>query len=204
MLAKNIRFSFNGREGFVQISFRVNAGAKSSGFTAVGPEFTDSVVKGFPVIKAEVHYGGSGYEARFGWVQIVGHKYPGRGETEFEVDVAPLLRKYKNPFYPYGYKPTLYDAPCHHPPVSMMWTAYSFLCPLRLSTHSSRVVAPVVGFKWGYELSKGSPTRLIPPEEIGQSDWCRLVAHVKSHYNDWEFLKRFTKRWEGITAGLRK
>jgi hypothetical protein len=202
MQVKKIRFSYNGREGFVKVSFRANTGAKSSGFTAIGPQFTDSVVSAFPVIKAEVHYGGSGYEARFGWIQIVGHKYRGRGETEIEVDIAPLLRKYKNPFYVYGYKPTLYDAPCHRPPVSMIWMAYSFLCPLRPSTHGLRMVAPVVGFKWGYELSKGSPTRLVPPEEIGQSNWSRLIENVKSHYSDWIFLNRFAKHREDMMDGL--
>ncbi len=185
-------FTYNGKNGSVMATFGPNRGVKSSGFTAIAGRFTDNVVKGFPVIMAEVKYGGLGYESMLGWVQIVTHRYPGGPESEVSVDVAEMFQGYQNPYCFYGYKPTLYDAPCHNPGVTMEWIAYSFLSPLKqIDENEKKMVAPVVGFKWGYALKNGKIDRIFQPESVYERKWVELSREVRGEYSDWTFKEGF-------------
>lgn len=139
-----IPFVFKGKHGSISVEISENRGIKSSGFTAIGHKFKDGDVKGYPTMKASVSYTGRGYEALFGWVQIVTHTYDGGPEIEAVVDIASQFSEYSNPFCFYGYKPTIFDAPRHNPGVTMNWIAYTFLCPLKFeSDKGTKVIALV-------------------------------------------------------------
>lgn len=186
------KFSFKGKKGSVRVLFGANRGAKSSGFTAIGAQFTGAVIRGFPVMKAEVKYAGMGYEAILGWVQIVTHKYPGGAETEASVDIAPQFQDYSVPYCCYGYKPTLYDAPSHNPGITMDWTAYTFLCPVKLvDPQNKKMIAPVVGFSWGYSLAEGKLSSLRSPEAVKEEKWAELSQGVKDDFRDWTFGRSY-------------
>ena len=189
-------FSYGYKQGSILVKCSSNRGARSSGFTAIGPQFTDDEVRGYPVMKAAVRYSGRGYEALFGWVQIVTHRYGEGSEMEVEVDIAPQFSEYQNPFCFYGYKPTLYDAPRHNPGLSMDWTAYSFLCPLKIpDSAGKKSISPVTGFRWGYRLLAGKVIELFKPEIVHEEKWKSLKKEVENNYGDWEFSDKYvTKR----------
>lgn len=185
-------FEYNNKEGRAVVTFGPNRGIRSSGFTAIGKDFTDKTVKGFPVIRAEVRFGGLGYESMLGWVQIVTHRYPDGRETEASVDVAGMFQDYGNPYCFYGYKPTLYDAPCHNPGLSMDWIAYSFLSPLKQADQNGKkMIAPILGFRWGYSLNDGQVTSIKKPETVPESRWIELSKEIRDEYGDWTFKDGF-------------
>lgn len=191
-MKKVFLFLYGGKKGSVSVVFSPNRGAKSSGFTAIGERFTDDMIRGFPVIRAIVNYSGFGYEAMFGWIQIVTHRYPGGEESETSVDVAPQFQNYPVPYCFYGYKPTLYDAPCHNPGISMKWTAYSFLCPLTITDENGKkLVAPFLGLKWGYSLENGKVSSLHAPEVVGADKWNQLTIGIRDEFKDWAFSSSF-------------
>lgn len=128
----DIEFRHHGYMGWTYVSSGRNRGVRSSGFPAISEKFTDSMVRCFPVIQASVSFQGKGYEAMFGWLQVISHDF-GHGEEDFSVDLAEQFSEFRNPFCYYGYKPTLYDAPRHAAEVLKVWKAYSFLCPLHLT-----------------------------------------------------------------------
>ena len=57
----SLEFRHHGHMGRVHVTVSRNRGVLSSGFTAIDERFTDSMVKGFPVMKAAVSFQGAGY-----------------------------------------------------------------------------------------------------------------------------------------------
>ena len=183
----NLEFRHHGHMGWVHVTVSRNHGVLSSGFTAIDERFTDSMVKGFPVMKAAVSFQGAGYEAMFGWLQVISHDYE-RGEEEFSVDIADQFREFMNPFCYYGYKPTLYDAPRHVAPGLKVWKAYTFLCPLFLSGQERiRDIVPVAGFTWGYMLEGKSVSSILPPLSASPDEWATVRGNVSGSYREWSF-----------------
>ena len=183
-----LEFRHHGHMGSVRVKVSRNHGVLSSGFTAIDKRFTDSMVKGFPVMKAEVNFEGSGYEALFGWLQVISHDY-GRGEEEFSVDIADQFREFMNPFCYYGYKPAMYDAPRHAAPGLRKWKSYTFLCPLSLSNREEyRKITPLAGFTWGYTMFQGKPESIMEPMPASRDDWNLVRRNVASYYPQWLFM----------------
>ncbi|MGC8506492.1 MAG: hypothetical protein ACP5NK_07300 [Thermoplasmata archaeon] len=148
----------------------------------------DIRVRGFPLVHADVSFKGPGYEAMFGWFQVISHDL-GSGETDFSVDIAGQFQEFSNPFCYYGYKPKHYDAPSMNDPHVRVWKAYTFLCPLSLSsTKEYRKIIPLAGFTWGYTMSHGKPESLLELLTAGRDDWNLVKGNVSSQYPQWEFM----------------
>ncbi len=181
-----IEFRHHGYMGWIHVNSGRNHGVLSSGFSAISDKFTDSMVRGFPVIQTSVSFEGKGYEAMFGWFQVISHDY-GTGETEFSVDVTEQFREFRNPFCYYGYKPAMYDAPRHVAAGLRTWKAYTFLCPLHLNGEKIRDIVPLGGFTWGYTLDEGRVSGIMYPLPAGPEEWDTMRRNVSGSYPEWNF-----------------
>lgn len=186
---KKFDFTLNDKKGSVEVEIVANEDVETSGYSAIEGNHTDEMVRGFPVTKAKVHYSGFGYEAVFGWVQIVTHKYGDKNETDHENDIPPAFQNQGHPFSYFGYKPTLYDAPSRELDVDLIWTAYSFLCPVRLvDSRNEKIVSPVVGFSWGFTISGGKLEGLLHPQKVTHEKWMDLSGRISKDLPDWNFI----------------
>ncbi|MDG6983769.1 MAG: hypothetical protein JRN28_04390 [Nitrososphaerota archaeon] len=164
-------------KGEATVRYSANRGVEDSGFTAIGREFTDEMVKGFPVMRAAVTFSGKGHEAMFGWAQAVSHIHGDGVEKRFTVDLAPSVQGNDFPCCAVGYKPSTFDAPCNRPRTDMAWRAYTFLFRFisQPRRESSRRVYPIVGFMRGYVLSdRGKKVAVTELREMGASEWERI------------------------------
>ena len=187
MEALSIPFEIGARKGRVKVFYSANKGVRDSGFTAIGHEFTDEMVRGFPVMRATVSFNGRGYEAMLGWVQIVSHVHR-EVEKDFVIDLAPSMERNDFPYCEVGYKPTMFDAPCNRPRTNMIWRAYTFLLPFipRPEKREVRRFYPLAGFTWGYVLSeRGKTVKLLDPAETRPSDWRRVFPKCLRKFPRW-------------------
>jgi hypothetical protein len=158
------------------------------GYDLLGLDFPWEVSRGFPVLRADVSYEADGYAAVLGWVQVVWMSVAGVANATVIVDVAPQLIGSGFPYVSFGVEPTMFDAPSttHR---DVRWVARTFLTasPDRLMT---RVVAPVVGFRWGYSVEGGdvSVNTLAP---ASADDWILAQGVIAAQFSDWDFLEAF-------------
>lgn len=181
-------FVLGPHRGKVTVHYTVNRGVEDSGFAAIGREFTDEMVRGFPTVRATVSFNGKGYEAMFGWVQVVSHIHGDGVEKHFTVDLAPSMQGNDFPYCEVGYKPSMFDAPCNRPRTNMAWRAYTFLFQFisQPKRESSRHFYPIVGFTWGYVLSNwGREVVVSELREIRTSEWKRLFPRCLRKFPKW-------------------
>jgi len=138
---------------------------------------------GFPVCTATVSYSGDGYDAFFGWVQLVGEGTP----PIFAIDPLRIYERLDTPYAFFGFKPTLFDAPTRTNRVQHVeWLAHSFLCASPSDPMSSDVQA-VVGFSWGFVLDRGDVT-LTEPRRLDATTWNEHTVYLASKFPAWNFL----------------
>ena len=139
---------------------------------------------GHPVVQADVDFPAEGYAAELAWIQVVSHSVPTE-PTRVICDVPPQMTGSSMPFMSYGTRPTFFDAPADTVPFSQ-FRATAFL------THSpdvlmTKVVAPICGFRWGFDKIAGEPTsRPVTPAE--PADWDRMAQQLRPLYPAWDFL----------------
>jgi hypothetical protein len=177
-------FELSGRAGEVAVSYGENEDPVRWGYDLLGLDFPWEVSQGFPVFRADVTYDGDGYAAVLGWVQVVWMSMVGEATERVMVDVAPSLIGSGFPFVSFGVEPTMFDAPSTtHRDVG--WVARTFLTasPDRLMT---RVVAPVIGFRWGYTVAAGEVAvdALAP---ASTEDWILTRGVIAAQFTDWDF-----------------
>jgi hypothetical protein len=181
-------FELSARAGEVLVSYGENEDPASWGYDLLGLDFPWEVSRGFPVLRADVAYEGDGYAAVLGWVQVVWMSVAGEAKARVMVDVAPQLIGSGFPYVSFGVEPTMFDAPCtSHRDVG--WVARTFLTasPDRLMT---RVVAPVVGFRWGYTVEGGEVSvDVLAPAST--DDWILVRGVIAAQFADWDFLGAF-------------
>ena len=133
---------------------------------------------------AHVTYDGDGYAAVLGWIQVVWMSVAGEATARVMVDVAPSLVGSGFPFVSFGVEPTMFDAPSTTER-GVGWVARTFLTasPDRLMT---RVVAPVIGFRWGYTLS-GGEVALDVLASAATEDWMLTRGVIAAEFTDWDF-----------------
>jgi hypothetical protein len=182
-----IPFELSGQAGEVVVSYGVNDDPPRWGYDLLGLDFPWEVSRGFPVLRADVTYEGDGYAAVLGWVQVVWMSVAGEAAPRAMVDVAPQLIGSGVPYVSFGVEPTMFDAPSTTDR-DMRWVARTFLTasPDRLMT---RVVAPVVGFRWGYTINGGDVAiEVLAP--ASDDDWLMARSVIGSRFSDWDFLER--------------
>ncbi len=158
----------------------IGGASTSSGSTAT------SRAAAFPVFEASVSYARDGYAAIFGWIQIVRYwSSVAEAPASDLVDVAPQLRGLGVPFLAFGVRPTCFDAPLDTPEGISRWEALTFLTqtPDGLMT---RRVEVILGFRWGYEIERDSPTP-IPPVLAEPQDWRYAKARLEAEFPTWAF-----------------
>ena len=113
-------FEWRGSTGHVQVECVPNDDPSSYG-TAASNAF------GFPVCTATMRYPRRGYNAMFGWVQMVRSTDDESAGERFEMDPFGLFGDMRSPYCWYGTEPTLFDAPSRDDRAPIDWVAHSFL-----------------------------------------------------------------------------
>src|SRR4029453_5935565 len=104
MVAWAAWFVWRGHTGSVQVECIPNNDPAGYGTVA-------SDAFGFPVCTPTVRYPRRGYNAMFGWVQLVRSTDNQSGGEHFEMDPFALFGDVRSPYCWYGTEPTLFDAP---------------------------------------------------------------------------------------------
>ena len=136
-------------------------------------------VAGFPVIQARSSYPSEGYGAYLGWIQVIDYLVPGEAEPVWVApDVAPQALDANTPYLSFGIEPTLFDAPFSDAP-DLTWRARAFLT-FSPDCVISRVVEPLCGFTWGFDLDNGTVTpRELTPATTGDWEAARRVLRLR-------------------------
>ncbi len=135
---------------------------------------------------ATVDYAGRGYDGLMGWIQVVSVEERDPLSAWAATDLYPMHRGSGTPFVTFGHVPSMFDAPGPNPPRSNeRWIAETFLavCP---NGARSRSVAPIAGFRWGYELTSMGATP-SPPDPTNEADWLRCRTTLVREFPTWTF-----------------
>lgn len=181
-----IEFELRGIPGRVLVHFGPNDDPDRWGYPLLGVNYPAEMAKGFPVIQAEVDYPAEGYGAVLAWIQLVWIKDLDGGEPKFEpVDLAPQLLGLEMPYFSFGVRPVLFDAPSFGSAANVDWVAHSLLAytPDCLMT---REVRPVCGFSWGYHL-RGTLPILRHPTITNANDWEADLTLLRDAFPSWRF-----------------
>jgi hypothetical protein len=142
---------------------------------------------GFPVCTATVRYPRRGYNAMFGWVQLVRSTDNQSAGQHFEMDPFALFGDVRSPYCWYGTEPTLFDAPSRHDRAPIEWVAYSFLAttPIdEIMQGNLRRVVPLLGFEWGFEIRPeiAPSIELRRVTSIGSNEWAAQLPVLRVEY----------------------
>jgi hypothetical protein len=176
-------FRARGHDGQVSITLARNDDPLSIG--------CDASAVDFPACTATVEFDGVGYNALFGWVQLVGETTPPGSRREFAVDPLQVFEGIESPYAWYGLSPTLFDGPSRrdrHIPLD--WLALSFLC-FSPTKPMSRDVAPLVGFSWGFIIGAEDIT-VVEPLPLTAADWDTQRDLLSQQSPRWRFLSGST------------
>lgn len=193
-VALTIPFRLRGFDGHVTVRYGANDDPASWGFDLLRLPFEIARVRGFPVCEAEIAYGGTGYRAFMGWIQVITvtphdtDSMPAASWTA--IDLLPVQAPDETPFTVFGSAPTFFDAPGPNPPRSdETWLAETFLAIVP-DVARSRQIAALLGFSWGYALRAGQPT-LLAAAMLGAEDWNKHLAYLGQHFPSWRFEPNF-------------
>jgi hypothetical protein len=179
-------FLARGKPGRIEIRYSLNGDPSRWGFQILGLEGDVSRATAFPVFEADVLYPEEGYLALFGWIQVVRYWSVSGDEPEWSLlDNPPQLRGLGVPFYAWGSRPRMFDAPLDTPEGIVRWQASTFLTQTPDGL-MSRVVEPLVGVTWGYLIEDGVPT-LLPVVEAEQGDWLATKTQLEADCPAWRF-----------------
>jgi hypothetical protein len=148
--------------------------------------------EGFPTCTAVVECQSEGYDAFFGWVQLVNSTDNASGGAEFEIDPFFLFQDAPTPYCFFGHKPTLFDAPSRQRREPMKWLAHSFLgftpATLELSTDlKNRRVSCLIGFSWGFDVDMLGNVAIRPTARLNAVDWNGHLQYLRRIYPTWRF-----------------
>ena len=175
-----VPFNTRGHAGVISVSVFPNTDPAALG--------CPTAAEGFPVCQATVSYGGAGYKALVGWVQLVGTSRSPTTTRTFDVDPLRIWDGLDSPFCFYGIEPTLFDAPSRgdrHQ--SLDWLAHSFLCASSTDPMDRDVVA-LAGFSWGFVLGEGG-VGLVDAEALAAEDWTRHLEMLSAEFPTWRFAR---------------
>lgn len=140
--------------------------------------------EGFPSCEATVSYPGRGYDALFGWVQLVrAEDFSG---DHFALDPLRFFEDTSVPHCFYGFSPTLFDAPSRDGRYELDWTAHSFLAPINLFEVDPEV-QPLLGFSWGFEIDEQGVVSVKPTRPLSGMDWEEHVPYLSDRFPTWRF-----------------
>lgn len=184
MRVLDLDFAYRGSRGQV----RVHCGAVSDPLR-IGQS---ADAKGFPVCKATLQFEGRGYNAFFGWIQLVRSTDNETEGRSFEVDPFQPFQDCPSPYAFYGLLPTLFDAPSRPERKEIRWRAHSFLATTPLEEEmfgalTNRRVVPITGFSWGFDIDRLGTFHLYGPERVHSDDWSQHLPVLRAQYPKWKF-----------------
>jgi len=151
---------------------------------------TSLLARDFPVCTATVTYGGRGYLAALGWIQLVKSTDGPRGAEQFDLDPFEPFGQLPHPFCWFGFNPTLFDAPSRSPRAPLDWTAQSFLCFIA-PTEDGLEARAILGFSWGFDI-RAEVVSLDTPSILEASDWDTHLPLLRRTYPEWSFAAGFS------------
>jgi hypothetical protein len=184
-----IRFHHHGLPGVIAVRVEPNDEPDSLG---CGPEN-----RGLPACTATVTYPGGGYQAMFGWIQLV--RSSDATTDGFEMDPFVLFPDADSPYCFYGHAPTLFDGPGRDHRQDMTWLAHSFLAATPLEPPGRRVT-PLAGFSWGFGIRAGA-VALRGPAALSATDWRSHLDYLRASYPGWRFADGWSDRPPGRLTG---
>jgi hypothetical protein len=176
MSAVLVPFARGGMQGEVNILVELVEDPATVG-TPVGTE-------GFPSCQATVSYPGKGYNALFGWVQLVQAEDFGAGH--FALDPLRFFEDTAAPYCFYGICPTLFDAPSRGQRYELDWTAHSFLAPIDLFEGDPEV-QPLLGFSWGFAIDSHGGLTVKQTQPLADTEWDQHVPYLAERFHAWRF-----------------
>ncbi len=183
-----LSFSLRGLSGSVRVTVEPNLDPVRWGCGTFLPQVQLEAALGFPVCRAVVEHSGEGYMSLSGWVQLVRSGPPGR--VRWELDPLALLRGLDLPFAFFGFAPMLFDAPMRQDrSVALDWAAHSFLCAV--PTLGERIVVPLVGFRWGFQVCEGKIS-IERPSALALNAWDEHLQILQRGYPSWTFCSAST------------
>ena len=183
-----IPFRLRGAEGLVTVHYGANEDPVRWGYPVLQLDwFRPELVRGFPVMQASVGHPAEGYAADMGWLQVVRYRVrdPGEEETVTVFDTPPQLAETETPYAAFGIRPTFFDAPSIEGLREVSWGADTFLV-YSPDAVLSRVLRPICGFKWGYQL-QGGVVFLDPLSVAEAGDWERNLPDLRQRFSSWTF-----------------
>lgn len=142
--------------------------------------------RGFPTCTALIEYPGRGYDALFGWVQLVRAPDNSLGGSGFDMDPFILFHDAPLPYAFYGVRPILFDAPAREERKPMAWLAHSFLADTPLDD-PERPVLPLLGFSWGFDIDATGGITLRGPQALTAADWAAHSPYLAACHPGWTF-----------------
>jgi hypothetical protein len=181
-----IPFRARGRNGLARVTYVTNDDPVRWGYPILDLGLTDAA-RGFPVMQAEVsEFEGEGWEAVMSWLQIVWITNRDDGEPDETIfDRAPQLLDMALPYFSWGLRPRIFDAPSIKGPRHVDWVAHTMLAcsPDGVMT---KVIQPLCGFSWGYRLRDATP-HLTPLALTSTADWSADCALFACEFPGWQF-----------------
>lgn len=183
--ALRLPFHLRGYDGTVRVFYETNDAPERLGFNLLRFPFPLEEARGYPVCRAEIQYGGPGYHAFMGWIQLITNRDPASGDAVTSMDLVPIFQGLDSPFGAFGVAPTFFDAPANPDHETEDWIAETFLaiCP---DIGRTPRVAALLGFRWGYQLRNRQPTPL-PVEALDASAWDAHLPLLHTEYPRWTF-----------------
>ena len=139
---------------------------------------------GLAVCTARLDIAAHGYDAMFGWVQMVRSTDNSSGGRGFDMDPFGPFAGLDTPYCFYGLAPTLFDAPARDTRDDLDWMAHAFLAHTPIGT---RTVEPVLGFSWGFRVRSGRVRiEADAPLDVA-AEWDNQQALMRTAHPGWDF-----------------
>jgi hypothetical protein len=173
-----LSFSHNGKPGSVDVTIAQPDDPTQHGQSAD--------TRGFPTCTAVIEHPAKGYDALFGWVQLVHSPDNSVDGASFDMDPFILFKDAPSPYAFFGVKPVLFDAPARAERRPMAWLAHSFLAhtPLDLP---ERPVVPLLGFGWGFDITAGGEIAVREAHPLAEADWAAHIPYLAECHPGWTF-----------------
>jgi hypothetical protein len=178
----SVPFSLRGEVGEVLVRVFPNEDPVRFGCNVLDSTVPVDVARGFPICEATPVVDLDGYAGACGWIQLVRST---DGSGEFELDPLSLFRDVDTPFAFFGIRPMLFDAPFRDSRYPLSWKAHAFLCAVPDGV-LSKVVEPVAGFEWGFEVAADAIS-IDRPRSLEPTVWTEHVAQLEASFPRWDF-----------------
>ncbi len=195
-VALTIPFRARGQGGEVLVRYGANDDPRQWGMDHLDLPVKLDVIRGFPVLQAEIAYDGRGYSAMMGWIQVLDIQSLTSGKAFHLLDRFSAFDETDSPFNTFGHLPTLFDAPALDalPGSIVTWRADAFLAVLGNAGLTRRVTG-LLGFRWGFDVKNQQPS-LVPPLPLDASGWSDALPFLTEQCPNWEFAPSFESQYE--------